>query len=165
MVSEISRGIYGSWKEKQLEKYRDLYSEIEEILEGTDTVLDIGVGEAWLWTWLEEKGHEFQEIKGVDVSKESTEPEKSNINYIYSKDPDIGREFDLVVAFDSIHLINYAEKLPRYTEEDGYILQSLPLKYREKLKRYKDMKVVSKGEIGEEEKDLYLLQEGIKTSV
>ncbi len=155
---DLSIGIYESWRSKQLEKYRELVPMMGEVLEEVETALDIGVGKAWFWDYLKDEGYVFNVLKGVDVSKRATKPEKSYIDYIYSDSPGLERVFDLVVAFDSVHLIDYAGELPDFVSENGYLLQSVPMKYEGELERYGDMKVVGEGEIGVQERDRYLLQ-------
>lgn len=155
---DLSLGVYGSWKSKQLEKYRELVPQIKEALERSETALDIGVGKAWFWEYSKNEGYSFNSLKGVDISKHATEPEKSYIKYTYSNCPELEGEFELVVLFDSVHLIDYADRIPNYISGKGYVLQSVPLKFREKLERYKNMETASEGEVGIQERDHYLLQ-------
>lgn len=156
----FSPEIYDSWKSKQIQKYRELEKDLSSYLGGSERALDIGIGKAWFWKYLKEKGYDFEIVKGVDVSKEATEPEKENIKYTYSCDPSLKDEFDLIVLLDSAHLIEYKERLPELLEESGLILQSVPLRYRESVRDYRDMKVVEEGEVGEEEVDYFSLQRG-----
>ncbi len=159
---DLSLGVYGSWKEKQIEKYRQMEEVIRNVFEESERVLDVGVSKAWLWRYLEENGYSFREVVGVDVSEEATEPEKEGIEYLYSEEPTsktslMGR-FDLVVAFDSVHLIDYAQRLPEFLREEGYILQSAPMKFKDSLVYFSDLELVTEGKIGGEEVDHFTLQ-------
>jgi len=159
--------VYGSWKDKQIEKYEELVLELGELFNNCNRVLDVGIGKAWFWDYLKENSYEFDFIKGIDVSREATDPEKDYIDYVYIDEDeknfnlrdDIGEDnFDLVIVFDSIHLIGYSDELPSLINEGGFILQSIPLKFKDSLKRYPCMKIVDEGNIGVSEIDRYLLQ-------
>jgi len=159
--------VYGSWQDKQASKYEELVPKIEDCFRSSETVLDIGVGKAWLWTYLMNKGFDFKWIDGVDVSRRATEPELDEINYFYinasSQEFSINSElerdtYDLLVAFDSIHLVEYGKELLSLICDGGFLLQAVPLKFQSELKKYEELEVIKEGEIGEEELDRYLLQ-------
>ncbi len=167
--NSFSNDIYGSWKDKQIEKYSEIYKEIKEYLKDFEKALDIGVGRAWLWEYLSKKEINFGDIVGVEVSEDAVGREKNYIDYFYvdgSREnlglEELGEEkFDLIVAFDSIHLVNYGGDLPELLREGGLMLQSVPLKFEDDLKLYPGMKLLEKGRIGKEEVDRYVLQKKI----
>lgn len=158
MGKMFSHEIYGSWRDKQIQKYRDLLKETDFIFEESESVLDIGVGKAWIWEYLEESGYSFESITGVDVSEEATEPEKEYIEYVYTDEFDTGEKFDLVLAFDSVHLIKYANDLYNFVGNNGYLIQSVPMRYKSHLKSFEELKTIREGELGREEKDFYTVQ-------
>lgn len=157
---DLSIEVYGAWEEKQLEKYKDLIEvkEVNEALKESESALDIGIGKAWLWRYLHKKGYEYRDIVGVDVSKKATEPEKEHVKYIYSSNPKIKKKFDLIVAFDSIHLIEYKDRLPSHLKRKGYFIQSLPMKFSHEALDHGKLKTVEEGKIGRREKDYFILQ-------
>jgi len=159
--------VYGSWKDKQLSKYEELVPKMKRCLGKSESVLDIGIGRAWLWKYLKEEGFGFKRIDGVDISREATEPELDGVNYVYidgsSKDFNLSQEleidgYDLVFAFDSVHLIDYEDELPGLVKDGGFLLQAVPLRFRKEIKIYREMEVVEQGEIGVEEIDRFVLQ-------
>ncbi|MFW5902586.1 MAG: class I SAM-dependent methyltransferase [archaeon] len=159
--------VYGSWKDKQVEKYEEMVSEIGKWINGCEKALDIGIGKAWFWEYLKEKNYDFGFVRGLDVSKKAIEPEKSYIDYVFidkdEKNLDleeyIGKDkYDLILALDSIHLINYSDKLPFFLKKGGFILQSVPLKFKDCLKKYPDMEIIKEGKAGSKEIDKYILQ-------
>jgi SAM-dependent methyltransferase len=150
----FSADIYGSWREKQLEKYDDLFPRLKPHLKG-GSLLDIGIGKAWLEEFLESKGIKFNEVIGVDADEKMTLPQRNGITYFITDDFETSRKFDLVVCFDTLHLLKDARKLTGYSQ--GLALVSLPIRLREKLEVFNGENIIEQGEIGGSEKDYFML--------
>ncbi len=155
-MTKFSTKIYDSWKEKQLQKYEQLFPILKPFLSNEHRVLDLGIGKAWIEEFLSEKGFKFKKIIGVDISENAVTPKKSNIKYILSKKFNSKEKFDLIICFDSLHLLkNY--NLMKLAKPSGIILISLPSRLKEKLVPFKSENILAEGVIGKEEKDFFVL--------
>ena len=151
-MAKLSTPIYSAWRSAQHEKYADVYPKIKAHLRNDMTVLDFGVGPAWFEEFLRGKGLEFKRIVGVDPDAGMTKPQKEYIEYKTSLG-DVKEKFDLVIAFDSAHLSD--GDLMEHVKEEGFLLASVPLKFRAVLNNPKG-NVIAQGEIGKTEKDQFV---------
>jgi SAM-dependent methyltransferase len=151
----FSSAIYGSWRKKQLEKYSDLFPKIKKYLKKDYSVLDIGIGKAWLEEFLEKKKIKFGEVVGVDVDEAMIAPQKKGITYFITDDFMTVRKFDLVFCFDTLHLLKDPRRLLEYSK--NFVLVSLPKSFESRLDVFRDRKIIEEGEIGKEEKDHFVL--------
>ncbi len=151
----FSTDIYGSWREKQLEKYAELLPMIRGHLKKGFSVLDIGIGKAWLEEFLGERGVGFKEVIGIDADERMTLPQKKGITYFITDDFKTNRKFDLVICFDTLHLLKEPRRLLGYSKD--LVLVSLPMKFKDRLDVFRDRNILEQGEIGEEEKDYFVL--------
>jgi len=151
----FSTDIYNSWRKKQLEKYSELLLIIKGYLKKEFSVLDIGIGKAWLEEFLEERGVRFREVIGIDADERMTLPQKKGITYFITDDFTTSRKFDLVVCFDTLHLLKEPRRLLGYSR--NLVLISLPMKFKDRLDVFKNQNIVEQGEIGKEEKDYFVL--------
>ncbi len=151
----FSTDIYGSWREKQLEKYSELFPKIGKYLKKEFSVLDMGIGKAWLEEFLGEKGVALKEVIGVDVDERMTLPQRKGITYFITDDFKTNRKFDLVVCFDTLHLMKEPRRLLGYSR--NLVLVSLPMRFKDRLDAFRDQNIMEEGEIGEEEKDYFVL--------
>ena len=152
----FSPAIYDSWKPVQLEKYRDLLPHIEKELKQCKTLLDLGVGKAWLEEFLEKQGFKFKRVLGVDVNQEAVTPKRDYIEYLITYESELVDEtFDLVISFDSMHLLNCVD-LCDYVKPKGFLLVSLPLKWKKEFDNL-DLPVepLAEGKIGSRETDYF----------
>ncbi len=155
MVSVFSSRVYGSWKEKQLEKYEDLLPVLLEVLPRVLRVLDVGVGRAWFEKFLLDNGFVLERVVGVDVDEDMVEPRKKFVEYHLTNDFRTGEEFDLLVCFDSYHLLP-EDYLDRFKAR--FVLVSVPKHFSATLKRLKG-RIIRKGVIGRQEEDVFVLVE------
>ena len=152
---KFSADIYESWREKQREKYEELFPKLKSHLKKGFALLDIGIGRAWFEDFLNDRKVGFKEIIGVDVDEIMTLPQKKGITYFITDDFVTAREFDFVVCFDTLHLLSEPRKLLRYSK--NLVLVSLPMAFKEKLEVFRDQKIIEEGEIGNQEKDYFIL--------
>lgn len=149
-----SKDIYDSWKIKQAQKYEQLTPLIKEHLKKVNSVIDIGVGPAWIYDHM----GRFQRIVGVDADENMMNPKRSFIEYHVSSDFKTEERFDLLICFDALHLIEKPEKLINYVKKDRLALISVPLRFKNLLNQFTANKqVLIEGTIGEEEKDYFAL--------
>ena len=151
----FSTAIYKSWEKKQLQKYEALYPSIKGYLKTGFSVLDMGVGKAWLESSLEEKGLKFKEVIGIDVDEAMILPQKKGITYFITNEFMTARKFDLVICFDTLHLLPEPRRLLEYSK--NLVLVSLPKAFESQLEVFRNQNIVEEGDIGEEEKDHFLL--------
>ncbi|RLG21417.1 hypothetical protein DRN74_02535 [Candidatus Micrarchaeota archaeon] len=155
----FSRHIYNSWKEKQIAKYKEITAELEKLnlLEDASkkTMLDIGIGPAWLEEYLRKKGYNFKEIVGIDID-ESIKKVKG-INYIISSKPALKKTFDFVFCIDALHLVDY--DITAFARREGILVVSVPLRFSDELAKLNKIRVLIKKEIGDKEKDLLVVAE------
>ncbi len=151
----FSTDIYGSWREKQFEKYSDLLPKVKGYLKKDYSVLDIGIGKAWFEEFLEGKKVKFKEVVGIDADERMTLPQKKGIIYLITDDFLTSKKFDFVVCFDTLHLLKEPKKLLGYSK--NLVLVSLPMSFRDKLEVFRKENIVEEGEIGKQEKDYFVL--------
>jgi len=147
-----STEVYETWKEKQIEKYVDLFPRIKEHLNSDMSVLDVGIGHAWLEQFFEEQNIRFKRVVGIEPDKKMAEPRQAGIEY-HKELEEISEQFDLVISFDAAHLMDTPCKLIDYVKENGFLLVSVPLTFTNSLSVFTNLKVLSEGEIGTQEKD------------
>src|SRR3989338_660062 len=75
VMPEFFDKIYDSWKDKQLEKYEEIFPLILPYLIEINSVLDLGIGKAWFESFLLSKGIKFPRVLGVDISEEAVSPQ------------------------------------------------------------------------------------------
>jgi len=151
----FSTDIYGSWREKQLEKYSDLFPRLKGYLKSGYSVLDMGIGKAWFEEFLEEKGVRFKEVIGIDTDERMTLPQRKSITYFITDDFLTTKKFDFVVCFDTLHLLKDPLRILDYS--NNLVLVSLPMAFKEKLGAFRGLNVIEQGEIGKQEKDYFVL--------
>jgi SAM-dependent methyltransferase len=151
----FSTDIYESWREKQLEKYSDLFPRLKDHLRGEYSVLDIGVGKAWFEEFLEGKKVKFKEVVGIDTDERMTLPQKKGITYFITDDFLTAKKFDFVVCFDTLHLLKDPRRILDYSR--NLVLISLPMAFKEKLGAFDSLNVIEQGEIGKQERDYFVL--------
>jgi len=151
----FSTDIYGSWREKQLEKYSDLFPRLKDYLKREYSVLDVGIGKAWFEEFLEGKKVKFKEVIGIDMDERMTLPQKKGITYFITDDFLTTKKFDFVVCFDTLHLLKDSRRILDYSR--NLVLVSLPMAFKEKLGAFKSLNVIEQGEIGKQEKDYFVL--------
>ncbi|MBI5884557.1 methyltransferase domain-containing protein [archaeon] len=130
MQARFFHRIYArAWKKKQLQKYSGLLPELKELVKGK-TVLDYGIGKAWLWQFLEKKGINAGKVYGIDLNEQAVKPRKKGINYYFSLQDFLKekRKADLLVLFDAIHLMKKKEllELKKLVKKNGKLLVSVP---------------------------------------
>ncbi len=151
-----------SWKKKQEQKYKQLIPEIKEYLNSSMKVLDIGAGQAWIYDYFKKHGIEFKKITAVEPDKKMIDKKNKKISYINTSFEKFNarQKYDLIIIFDSLHLIEKPEKITKFLKKEGLVLISVPLHYKNLLNQFKlnkQYKIIKKGVIGKEEKDEYLL--------
>ena len=151
----FSTDIYNSWRKKQLEKYAALLPIIGGYLKKDFSVLDIGVGKAWLEEFLEGKGVKFKQIVGIDVEERMTLPQRKGVTYFITDDFQTSKKFDLVICFDTLHLLKDPKRLLDYSR--NLVLVSIPMKFKDRLDMFENQNIIERGEIGKEEKDYFVL--------
>lgn len=150
--------IYDMWMEEtQMQKYRELKDFLPQLK--NPSILDVGCGPGWIKTFISEKYKQFRYI-GVDVDKNSS----TDIIASGDKLPFKSNTFDIVLCIDTLHLLNDTNELVRVVRPGGYLIISLFLRKASllmKLEKNKNLKLISKNIIGDQEKDLLcILQRG-----
>lgn len=156
MTSKFFEKIYDSWKTKQLQKYHSILPKLKPFLKNNISLLDLGVGQAWLEEFLQRKGFQFSRILGVDVSEEAITPRKKGIEYVLTTNFKTEEKFDFLVCFDAFHLLKNQDVL-RFLKEDGLALISLPERWQAKLKLFPEELIQEKGKAGLEEIDHFII--------
>jgi 2-polyprenyl-3-methyl-5-hydroxy-6-metoxy-1,4-benzoquinol methylase len=151
----FSTDIYESWREKQFEKYEDLLPKLKKHLKRGYSVLDIGIGKAWLEEFLENHGIRFKEVVGIDNDERMTLPQRKGITYFITDEFLTSKKFDLVICFDTLHLLKEPHNLLGYSK--NLVLVSLPMAFKNKLEIFKSQRIMEEGEIGKQEKDYFIL--------
>jgi SAM-dependent methyltransferase len=151
----FSTDIYESWREKQLEKYSDLFPKVKDYLKREYSVLDIGIGKAWFEEFLEAKRVRFKEIIGIDADERMTLPQKKGITYFITDDFLTTKKFDFVVCFDTLHLLKDPRRILGYSK--NLVLVSLPMAFKDRLDPFRSQNILEQGEIGKQEKDYFVL--------
>ena len=151
----FSTDIYDSWREKQLEKYTELLPIIKGYLKREYSILDIGIGKAWLEEFLEGKKVKFKDVIGIDTDERMTLPQKKGITYFITDDFLTTKKFDFVVCFDTLHLLKDPRRVLDYSK--NLVLVSLPMAFKDKLEIFRGQDIMEEGEIGKQEKDYFVL--------
>ncbi|MFH1751866.1 MAG: methyltransferase domain-containing protein [archaeon] len=151
---------YDSWKPLQQEKYVELFPLIKNFLSKDFTVLDLGIGKAWFYGFLKQENFVFKKVVGIDIDEKAIAPRSNQIEYFLTENFSSKQRFDLIVCFDSFHLLN-DYNLFDFTKKNSLILISLPLKWEKKLLEFKNknsnLNVLVEGIIGVKEKDFFCL--------
>jgi SAM-dependent methyltransferase len=150
-----SAGIYDSWRQAQEEKYADVLPFVEAQLRKARTLLDIGIGKAWLEGFLLGKGLKFEKVVGVDVDEEMVEPRLPGVEYVITGDYKPAERFDFVICFDALHLLKEPGRLLGYAKPGCWVLAAEPLKFAGTLKALG--KPAEQGVIGSQEQDRFVL--------
>lgn len=111
----------------QQAKYAQLWPLIKDYfsLSKKTTLLDLGIGPAWLESFLSEKKVSFSRIVGVDISEEAIAPRKKNIEYIISPNFATDEKFDVVICFDAWHCFPLMD-LKKFLKRNGLLIVSEP---------------------------------------
>ncbi len=149
--------IYCAWKERQVQKYGMLLPLLEEhVPQQEASVLDVGIGKAWLEEFMLENGFSFSLVTGVDVSEGAVSPRTPFVDYLILPSCLPQKKFDFVVCFDSAHLLEGQGPWER-ASPGGTILLSAPLSQKHRVPFPKKARVVAEGVVGEEEESFFRL--------
>jgi len=154
-VAAYSTDVYGSWREAQLQKYRDLLPVLRRRLMPGASLLDVGIGKAWLEEFLASEGFEFAKVVGVDADPAMVEPRRPGIEYRITDDFRTEERFDVVVCFDALHLLREPGRLLGYARPGGLVLAAEPLRLAGQLDALG--RPADQGVIGSQEKDRFVL--------
>lgn len=175
MSEKFTSEIYSDWmKTTQEKKYREVFLEFVLPLKqkmdlNRSTVLDIGIGKGWFEKKLFESGVN-SEVIGLDIEKMDLATE--GVDFLLASGdhlPFKDEHFDLVVCFDTIHLLKRPQELERVLKEDGYALISIFCNERnlkekkEKVKSMLDLRIVKECLVGDPEKEIsqtFLMKKG-----
>ncbi|MDP2666349.1 MAG: class I SAM-dependent methyltransferase [Candidatus Diapherotrites archaeon] len=119
------------------------------------SLLDLGIGPAWLESFFLEKGHSFSRIVGVDISESAISPRQDGIDYILSSSFDTPERFDLVVCFDAWHCFPDLD-IQKFISPRGLLLVSEPLTYEKQLENLSGNRLIDLV-VGEMEKSRVVL--------
>lgn len=136
-------------KEKQIQKYRELVEFLPEIEK--KKILDVGCGPRWVEEFLKENN----KINYIGIDTDYSPNIKASGDFLPFKN----KTFDIVFCIDTLHLLEEKKELKRVLKNKGYLIISEPesLFKKEKLKKFKDLKLINKRIIGREEKDILLV--------
>lgn len=117
-------------------KYAQLWPHIKSFFapHARTTLLDVGIGPAWLESFLAEKNVSFTRILGVDVSESSLSVRKKGIEYVIDPAFDTDEKFDIVICFDAWHCIPNLN-LEKFVKKNGLIIVSEPLTFESQLEK------------------------------
>ncbi len=121
----------------QREKYAEVWPLLQPLLSkhAPRTLVDFGVGPAWLETFLEEKGLSFDRVVGVDISEEAISLRKKGIDYRVNTLLSSSEKFDLVIAWDAWHCFPTL-RLEDYLSPNGLLLLAEPAPFVSLLEPY-----------------------------
>lgn len=141
-------------------KYAQLWPAIQTLLQSLapQSLLDVGIGPAWLETFFQAQGLHIPKIVGTDVSEEAITPRKEGVEYILPPNTlPAASQFDLVVCFDAWHCFPELD-LASFVKPQGLLLVSEPLTYESQLSKLKGKRLVDVV-VGEVEKSRVVLVE------
>jgi|GEM_PF-1921306 len=142
----------------QAAKYAQLWPFLQPFLPAQPfSLLDVGIGPAWLEDFLYQKGVVFSRVVGVDVSEKAITPRKKNIDYFLSPSFTTAEKFDVVFCFDAWHCFPQMD-LFSFVKKDGWLLVSEPLTYEKQLEKLPTWKRLLDVIVGEMEKSRVVLQ-------
>ena len=149
-----STKLYKSWEQKQKQKYNQLIPIISKHLNKNMEIIDIGIGPGWIYNYLK-----FKKITGIEPYKEMVENKNKNIEYHLTTIENFKttEKFDLLISFDSLHLIKEPKQILKYLKPNGIALISVPIHHKNLLKQFEDNTILEQGKIGQEEVDYYIL--------
>lgn len=104
-------------------------------------LLDVGIGPAWLESFLAEKNASFTRVVGADVSEAAISPRKKGIEYIINPHFDTAEKFDLVICFDAWHCIPNLN-LQKFVKKNGLLIVSEPLTFESQLEKLPAQRLV-----------------------
>ena len=148
--------IYDSWKPKQLQKFEALRPFFKMHLKEKHSILDLGVGRAWLETFLQDRAFKLGRIVGVDINEFLVNPKMPWINYEFSKNFQTSEKFDWVVCFDSLHLLS-DKNIVKFLKPEGFALIALPASLMHEIPKFPKAEILHEGFVGIEEKDYFQL--------
>lgn len=127
----------------QRAKYEQLWPQIKPFFapHSKHALLDVGIGPAWLESFLVEKNVSFTRIVGVDVSEASLNMRKKGIEYVISDSFDSNEKFDLVICFDAWHCFPQMDLL-KFVKPNGLLLVSEPLTFEKQLEKLSAKRLV-----------------------
>ncbi|QQG40124.1 MAG: class I SAM-dependent methyltransferase [Candidatus Aenigmatarchaeota archaeon] len=160
--------IYSKWmKETQLNKYEGIFVEFivpaaAKLRFESARVLDVGSGEGWFEDFLAGKGITPRLAVGVDASPHA----QKNALFVLSDGnslPFANEAFDIVVSFDTIHLIQNIHELVRVVKPGGFLLisdfcnpETMEGKRARLLKSFAGLKLLKEGVVGDERETDYV---------
>lgn len=111
----------------QQAKYAQLWPHIKPFFpsHARITLLDMGIGPAWLESFLAEKNVSFTRILGVDVSENSLSVRKKGIEYVIDPSFDTDEKFDVVICFDAWHCFPTLN-VQKFVKKNGVLIVSEP---------------------------------------
>ncbi len=161
MTQEFTREIYSDWmRSTQEKKYKEILLDFilpmkDKINLDRDKILDVGIGKGWFEKKLRDRGIE-NSIIGLDVEKMGLA--SKDIEFIVGSGdymPFRNNSFDIVLSFDTIHLLKRPQEIERVLSDDGYAIISTHCNERnfkkrgDKIKSLFDMEVLKEGIVGD----------------
>ncbi|RLJ01622.1 MAG: hypothetical protein DRP11_04100 [Candidatus Aenigmatarchaeota archaeon] len=157
--------IYSRWmKEVQEKKYEGILLEFilplhSKMNLGSMRILDVGIGKGWFEDILRDRGM-APEIVGIDKVPFDTK----GVDIIVGDGGALPLKeglFDMVISFDTVHLISDTKDMVRVLKDNGLLLISIhcneynmPEKRNELLGRFRGMKVLKESVVGDPDKEL-----------
>ncbi len=142
----------------QRAKYAQLWPLIKDLFAFNTkiTLLDVGIGPAWLESFLAEKNVSFTRVVGTDVSEAAISPRKKGIVYVIDSHFNSAEKFDLVICFDAWHCFPKMD-LMKFVKPNGLLLVSEPLTFEKQLEKLPTGKRLVDVVVGEMEKSRVVL--------
>ncbi len=149
----MNRRVYESWKPVQYAKYKGILEKVRQFIR-KGSLFDYGIGPGWLEMFLDEQGITFDRIVGFDTNPEMTEPRLANVEYVF--EGPVEEEFDNVFCIDTAHLLHEPEEeLAHLVRKGGLLVVSVPMRFMNKMPKFKNMRLLAKGIVGSREKDFF----------
>lgn len=138
-------------------KYAQLWPQIKPFFDSNKplTLLDVGIGPAWLEGFLAEKNVSFSRVVGVDISEEAIAPRKEGIEYVLTPNFNSDEKFDVVICFDAWHCFPQMD-LKKFVKPNGLFIVSEPLAFETQLEKLSEKRPVD-AVVGEMEKSRIVL--------
>jgi len=153
--------IYESWmRETQAKKYEGIFFDfivpsMQKLKLSRARVLDVGIGDGWFEEFLSRKGIKPRLVIGVDsiLHAPNSHFVLSDGDFLPFKDG----AFDVVVSFDTVHLLDGVKELVRVVRKNGFLLISdfcnastMDSKRAKMLKSFGALKLLKEGVVGDE---------------
>ncbi len=166
MAENFTSEIYSDWmRSTQEKKYKEILLDFIIPLRGkidleNSKIADIGIGKGWFEKKAVESGFDINTV-GLDIEKMDMATDRIDLvvgsgDYIPFKDS----SFDVVLSFDTVHLLKKPWEIERILSEGGHAIISTHCNERnfkrkgDKVKSLFDLEVLKEGLVGDPDDEM-----------